>query len=49
MRNARPLFARPVAAGERFGDQGGGALFYTMSGLFLALFAFVLWYCPRHL
>lgn len=30
-------------------DGGGSALFYTMSGLFFALFMFVLWYCPRHL
>jgi hypothetical protein len=30
-------------------DNGGAALFYALSGMFSALFAFVLWYCPRHL
>ena len=38
------------AADERRSKEpGGSALFYAMSGLFFALFAFVLWYCPRHL
>jgi hypothetical protein len=39
-----------VAAGEnRPHTVDGSALFYGLSGAFIALFAFVLWYCPRHL
>ncbi len=49
MRNARTTFIPLERTAERFDDHGGAALFYTMSGMFLCLFAFALWYCPRHL
>jgi hypothetical protein len=34
---------------RRSAEQDGTALFYAMSGAFLSLFVFALWYCPRHL
>jgi hypothetical protein len=39
-----------VTSGEaRSRTVEAGALFYAMSCAFIGLFAFVLWYCPRHL
>jgi len=49
MRRARATFETLGASSNRIDDQGGAALFYTMSGLFFALFVFAIWYCPRHL
>jgi len=49
MRHARATFETLNASHSRLDDNGGTALFYTMSGLFFALFAFAIWYCPRHL
>lgn len=49
MRHARATFQTIHAAPERLDDRGGAALFYTMSGLFFALFTYAIWYCPRHL
>lgn len=48
MRHARATLPTHAAA-NRLDDGGGAALFYTMSGLFFALFAYVIWYAPRHL
>jgi hypothetical protein len=49
MRNARTDFAPLGRSSDRLDDRGGTALFYTMSGMFLSLFVFAIWYCPRHL
>ena len=49
MRHARATFDTVHASAGRVDDHDGAALFYTMSGLFFALFAFAIWYCPRHL
>src|SRR5690242_7847110 len=49
MRHARATFDTVHARPGRADDHDGAALFYTMSGLFFALFAFAIWYCPRHL
>jgi hypothetical protein len=49
MRHVRTSFQTAHAATDRLDDRGGTALFYTMSGLFLTLFAYAIWYCPRHL
>ena len=49
MRHARASFSTAQAAPERLDDRGGTALFYTMSCLFVALFTYAIWYCPRHL
>ncbi|HYK53526.1 MAG TPA: hypothetical protein VEV38_08350 [Candidatus Eremiobacteraceae bacterium] len=49
MRHARATFETLHASHARIDDRGGAALFYAMSGLFFALFAFAIWYCPRHL
>jgi len=49
MRHARATFESLQAARERLDDRTGTAVFYAMSGLFFGLFAFAIWYCPRHL
>jgi hypothetical protein len=49
MRNARSTYIPLERSSDRLDDKGGTALFYTMSGMFLCLFLFALWYCPRHL
>jgi len=49
MNQARPAFVPLDCSNDRPDDRGGAALFYAMSGAFLSLFTFVLWYCPRHL
>ena len=47
MRNARLTVATLRA--ERPDENDSSTLFYAMSGIFLSLFGFVIWYCPRHL
>jgi len=49
MRRTSTAYVPLHADDLRRGDQDGTTLFYAMSGIFLSLFAFVLWYCPRHL
>lgn len=49
MRHARATFQTAHTSADRLDDRGGTALFYTMSGLFFGLFAYAIWYCPRHL
>jgi len=49
MRNLRTVFVPLERSSDRLEDRGGTALFYAMSGMFLCLFVFALWYCPRHL
>jgi hypothetical protein len=49
MRHARATFETLHGSHSRIDDRDGAALFYAMSGLFFALFAFAIWYCPRHL
>jgi hypothetical protein len=49
MQHAPPAFVPLHIDDVRRQDRGGTALFCALSGAFLSLFAFVLWYCPRHL
>jgi len=49
MRNARSTYIPLERSSDVLDDKGSTALFYAMSGMFLCLFAFALWYCPRHL
>ena len=49
MRRTMPARIPMLAAEQRRTESDGAALFYAMSGAFLSLFAFALWYCPRHL
>lgn len=49
MRRSHASWATPRIDGIRISDGGGAALFCVLSTAFVCLFAFVLWYCPRHL
>jgi len=49
MRNARSTYIPLERSSDTLDDRGGTALFYAMSGMFLCLFVFALWYFPRHL
>ena len=49
MRNLRTVWIPLERSTERLADHGGTALFYALSGMFFCLFAFAIWYCPRHL
>ena len=42
----------PVPGSQRVGTAStldGSALFFSLGAAFIGLFAFVFWYCPRHL
>jgi len=49
MRNARSTYIPLDRPSDQVDDGGGTTLFYAMTGMFVCLFTFALWYCPRHL